>query len=593
MGILDEDVVRVRETADIVAVISAHTQLRGSGQHWSGLCPFHGEKTASFSVNQVKGVYYCFGCQAKGDVITFVREIEHVDFQTAVESLAAKFGITLRYTERDEAQRHDSRRKLTEALAVAVDWYHERLLSAADAGPARRYLRDRGLDGDEVRKYRIGWAPDDWDTFVRSSGLSGSALIEAGLGRRSQRGTLNDFFRNRVLFPIFDPAGSPLGFGGRILPGAAERRDGRPQAKYQNTPETALYRKSKVLYGLNWAKDEAVRLDEIIICEGYTDVIGFARVGLDRAVATCGTALTDEHVNLLKRFAPRLVLAFDPDAAGQAAAERVYEWEKKHDIAVAVADLPIGQDPADLSTNDPDRLRGAVEQAKPFLGYRVERILAAADLSSPESRARAADKALEVIAEHPNQFVRDPYVVDVATRCRIDVDRLRGAVGREPAPVRKSVVAQRRRRPETASGEALRLVIADPEAVLALFDEVLFEDPEDRAAFVALRDAGGDLHAAVETGDPMVAEVLTRLAVEPSGAEVGDVRRLLLRDASLRVLADLRRDSVGSDDFAGYAAAIGWLKAEIEAVGPDAVPDPEREQGLLLWLAARGEERDG
>ncbi|MBX3313857.1 MAG: DNA primase [Actinobacteria bacterium] len=594
MGIVDEDVAKVRETADIVAVISAHTQLRGGGQNWTGLCPFHGEKTPSFSVNQVKGVYYCFGCQAKGDVISFVREIEHLDFQTAVESLAAKFGIVLRYTDKNEGERSDARRKLREALSAAVDWYHERLLHAPDAGAARRYLRDRGLDGDTVRRYRIGWAPDDWDQLVRSLKISPKTLRDAGLGRQSARGGTNDFFRNRVLFPIFDAGGQPLGFGGRILPGAAPRRDGRPQAKYQNTPETSLYRKSKVLYGLNWAKDEAVRTNEIIVCEGYTDVIGFAHVGLDRAVATCGTALTDDHVNTLKRFAPRLVLAFDPDAAGQAAAERVYEWEKKHEIEVAVADLPSGDDPADLSRSDPDRLRAAISGAVPFLGFRVERILRAADLSTPEARARAAEKALDAIAEHPSEFVRDPYVVDVATRCRLDPDRLRAAAGSAGGRVR---VATRpapvvHRRTETAATEALRLAIAEPAKVLPLLDDALFDQPQDREVFRALRDADGDLHRATDAADPFVAEQLTRLAVEPSAADPEEVRRMLLRDRARRALADIQRDALTSDDFAGFAAVIGWLKGEIEAIGPDALPDGPRESELLTWLSTRVEVRN-
>ncbi|HWJ96565.1 MAG TPA: DNA primase, partial [Acidimicrobiales bacterium] len=289
MGILDEDVQRVRETADIVAVISAHTQLKKQGANWSGLCPFHGEKSPSFSVNADKGVFYCFGCQAKGDVISFVRDIDHLDFAGAVEFLAAKSGITLRYTDRAEGDRREARGKLREAMAAAVEWYHQRLLTGSDSGAARRYLRDRGFDGDRVRQYKIGWAPDDWDQLVKALPFSPKVLRDAGLGRESTRGGTNDFFRARVLFPIFDVQGDPIGFGGRMMPG------GRPP-KYQNTPETSLYRKSKVLYGLNWAKDEAVRENEVIICEGYTDVIGFAEVGLHRAVATCGTALTDEHV---------------------------------------------------------------------------------------------------------------------------------------------------------------------------------------------------------------------------------------------------------------------------------------------------------
>ena len=585
MGIVDEDIARVREAADIVQVISAHTQLKGGGQNWMGLCPFHGEKSPSFSVNAVKGVFYCFGCQAKGDVITFMRDIEHLDFQTAVEQLAARFGITLRYTERNEGERSEARKQLRAALVAAVDWYHERLLHAPDAGAARRYLRDRGLDGDTVRRYRIGWAPDDWDQLVKALRFPSKVLRDAGLAFTNKRGGTNDFFRGRILFPIFDVGGEPLGFGGRMLP------EGRPP-KYKNTPETTLYRKSKVLYGLNWAKDQAVRSDEIIICEGYTDVIGMASVGLDRAVATCGTALTDDHVNTLKRFAPRLVLAFDPDSAGQAAADRVYEWEKKHEIEVAVASLPAGGDPADLARTDPETLVKAVDEAVPFLGFRVERILAGGNLRTPEGRGRAAEMALAAIAEHPSELVRDQYVMAVASRCQLDPDRLRsmvrsGRVGRVVAP---AAVPTRRARSDTPETEALRLAVADPGGVLPLLHEALFEDERHRAVLAALRSADGDLHTATELADPLVAEGLTRLAVEPTTAEIGDVRRLLLRDASLRVLTALEQEAHHTDDFAAYAAAIGWLKTEIEAIGPDVMADPEREDELLRWLTQRVEE---
>jgi DNA primase len=555
------------------------------GRSWSGLCPFHGEKSPSFSVNQEKGVFYCFGCQAKGDVITFVRDIDHLDFQGAVEQLAAKFGIVLHYTDRHEGERREARSKLRDALDAAVDWYHQRLLTAPDAGAARRYLRDRGFDGDTVRRYRIGWAPDDWDQLVKALPFPPKVLRDAGLGRESKRGGTNDFFRARVLFPIFDPQGDPVGFGGRMLPG------GRPP-KYQNTPETTLYRKSKVLYGLNWAKDEAVRTNEFVICEGYTDVIGFATVGVERAVATCGTALTDDHVRTLQRWAPRLVLAFDPDAAGQAAADRVYEWERKHEVEVAVAALPPGGDPADLARSDPEALRRAVTDAQPFLGFRVDRILAAAHLGTPEGRGRAAETALAAIAEHPSEFVRDQYLMVVADRCHLDADRLRASL--RSGGIRPRVRAERpeahRPRHDTPETEALRLAVTRPDEVLPLLHEVLFDDERHRAVLRALVAAGGDLHAATEAADPIVAEQLARLAVEDTYAEPGDVRRLLLRERALAALADLERQSRGAADIEPYARTMGWLKTRIEAVSPDAPSSDPLEDELLDWLAQRVED---
>ncbi|MGH9084907.1 MAG: DNA primase, partial [Acidimicrobiales bacterium] len=360
MGIVDEDIVAVRAATDLVAVVSKYTQLRRSGQRWVGLCPFHGEKTPSFNVNQELGLYRCWGCQVRGDAISFVREIEHLDFVAAVEMLAGWAGITLRYSDKDEGEGRKRRARLSAAVQQAVDWYHERLVSAPDASAARKYLRERGLTGDEVRAFQIGWAPEGWDTLVKALRLPDDIVRDTGLGYLNRNGRQTDAFRGRILFPIFDANGDAVGFGGRVMP------DGEGP-KYKNTPETALYQKSKLLYALNWSKARIVTDDRAIVCEGYTDVIGFARAGLPAAVATCGTALTEDHIRLLRRYAHHLVLAFDADAAGQAAAERFYQWERDHDLEVRVADLPPGVDPADLAGSDPARLAAAVEEARPFL----------------------------------------------------------------------------------------------------------------------------------------------------------------------------------------------------------------------------------
>ncbi len=584
MGIVDEDVARAREAADIVAVVQSFTQLKRVGRRWVGLCPFHGEKTPSFSVNQERGLWYCFGCQAKGDVITFVRDMEHLDFVGAVEWLAARTGITLRYTDRNEGQGRKQRARLIEAMQVALDWYHDRLLTGADAGAARRYLRERGLDGEAVRRYRIGWAPDEWDALIRALKLPDKTIQDAGLGFLNKRNRMQDFFRGRVLFPIFDAQGDPVAFGGRAMPG-----DDGP--KYRNTPETRLYVKSKVLYGLNWSKDDVVRSGEVIVCEGYTDVIGFARAGLPRAVATCGTALTEEHVRLMKRFAPRVVLAFDPDAAGQAAADRFYEWEHRHEVDVAVADLPAGMDPSDLARRDPGRLRAAIEQATPFLGFRIERILGAAKLSSPEGRARAAEAALAAVAEHPSELVRDQYLMAVADRCRVEPDRLRASL-RAGGPVRiaEPSVGRGRHVRDTPETEALRLAVQQPTDMLGLLDDVLFDDDHHLSAFRVLRDAGGDVHAALDAADPGAAELLQRLAVEETDADPTDVRRMLLREKALRASRSLEVASRHAEDFAAYSSVIGWLKLQIEKVQPDAPPDPAAEDELLAWLTRRAED---
>ncbi|MFV2038998.1 MAG: DNA primase [Acidimicrobiales bacterium] len=485
MGIADEDIVKVRDGTDIVAIISEHLQLKRVGRGWVGLCPFHNEKSPSFSVNQQEGYFHCFGCHKSGDAITFVREIDGLDFVGAVERLAVRSGITLTYTNANEGHRRRRRDQLVDAVEDAVEFYNRRLLDAPDAGTARAYLRERGITGDDVRAYKIGWAPDDWDTFSPASKLPAKVLDEAGLGFVNKRGRIQDSFRARVMFPIYDIAGAAVGFGGRKMPGA----DG---PKYKNSQESAIYHKSRLLYGLNWAKEDIVRADEVIVCEGYTDVIGYAQAGLPRAVATCGTALTEDHVKILKRFAKRIVLSFDADSAGQAAAERFYEWEKIYEVDVRVAALPAGVDPADLAQSDPVALRVAVEQAEPFLAFRVGRVLSSAGMDTLEGRARAADAATALVREHPNPLVRDQYLVQIAERCGLDIEQLR------------AVAANRgRRRPgprvpagnedgevvdlvDTVELQVLQMAVHRPELVPEMVSVELFADPCHQEIFEAL-----------------------------------------------------------------------------------------------------------
>ena len=580
MGIVEEDVARVRAATDFLEVAGEHMQVRRVGRRWVGLCPFHAEKTPSFSINAEEGLYYCFGCQAKGDVITFLREVEHLDFAEAVERLAARTGISLRYDHAQENRDRQRRSRLLEAMERAVTWYHERLLSGADSARARSYLRSRGYDGDVVRFFKLGWAPEDWDALARELRLPDDVLRDTGLGFVNRRGRQQDAFRGRILFPIFDASGAPVAFGGRSLPGT----DG---PKYKNSPETPIYSKSRTLYGLNWAKGDVVSAGEVVVCEGYTDVIGMFGAGVRRAVATCGTALADEHFRLLKSFARRIVLAYDADAAGRAAAERFYEWERRYEVDVAVATLPPGTDPADLARRDPAGLVAAVEGAQPFLAFRLARVLDDQQLRTAEGRARAAEAAVEVVGEHPNELVRDQYLMQVADRCRVDPDRLRRAVDarrNRRAPVRVPVVESR-----PGSGgpelEALRLAVHRPEEVADLLHEVLFADELHLAAFRALASAA-TLREAIDSADPGAAALLQRLAVEESDADPVDVVARLAHRAGSRALAAVETEARGSEDKArALAPTVAWLKLTLEQL-----PEPEVIKRLLAWLVQWGRE---
>ena len=582
MGIVEEDVARVRAATDFVQVASEHLALKRVGRRWVGLCPFHAEKTASFSVNAELGLYHCFGCQAKGDVITFVREVEHLDFVEAVERLASRAGIQLRYDEAREGKDRQRRSRLLDAMEAAVEWYHQRLLTSADAAPARGYLRSRGYDGDVVRAFRLGWAPSDWDALARALRLPDDVLRDTGLGIVNRRGRQQDNFRGRVMFPIFDAAGKAVAFGGRVLPG-----DDGP--KYKNSPETPIYSKSRTLYGLNWAKGEVVSSGEVVVCEGYTDVIGLAGVGVHRAVATCGTALADEHFRMLKNFARRIVLAYDADAAGQAAAERFYEWERRYEVDLFVAALPPGSDPGELARQDPEGLRDAVSGAKPFLGFRVDRVLAKGDFQTSHGRARVAEAAMEVIAEHPNELVRDQYLMDVSGYCRVDSDWLLGLAGRRAgrgagAP-RRAAPAAPRRPPGGPELEALLLAVHRRDDVVGRLHPVLFSDERNAAVYEAVA-AAASVHDAIAASDPGTADLLQRLAVEEVTADVDDVLSQLLRRGVARAVATLEADArVAPEQALAVSAAIGWLKVTVEDL-----PDPDAADRLVDWLVRWSEE---
>lgn len=615
MGILDEDVARVRDATDLVALAGEHLALKRVGRRFVGLCPFHTEKSPSFTINPELGVYYCFGCQARGDAITFVREVEHLDFVDAVERLAARAGITLRYDDAAFSKDRARKQRLHDAVRSAIAFYQQLLLEAPEAGVARKYLRSRGFDGDAARRFSLGYAPDSFDalsTYLRKEKFARDEILDAGLAFVNKADRLQDQFRARLMFPIHDGRGEPVGFGGRTL-------DDRGP-KYKNSPETSLYQKSRLLYGLHWAKGEIVARGEVVLCEGYTDVMAFALAGVPQAVATCGTALTDDHFGILKNLARKVTLAYDADAAGQAAADRCYQWEQRFEVQFQVAALPAGRDPADVWLDDPAALVKAIEEAKPFLAFRIDRLLAAAELGSAEGRARAAETAAGLVAEHPSDLVRDQYVMTLASRLDIDADRLRATVarrlsrpGERPAPGRDHAgpasrratgadagpeageLADAERRPvDRRELDALRWAIHAPELVAGRIDLALFADPLTRAAFEALASAR-TFGEALDASSPRVRALIERLAVEEpaTGSEtpetlVTHVVVNLVEASSQRLLASMLRR--GDERSAVVKSLIDALVRERDAGEWGAA---ESVAGQLLGWATGPGERGG
>lgn len=581
MAIVDEDLERLRATVSISDVVQGYVALRRVGRNWVGLCPFHAERSGSFNVREETGRYRCFGCGAAGDVFKFVQEIEHVDFVAAVEQLATKAGIQLSYTSGGENKDRQRRKQLVEVMTKAVDWYHQRLLTSPDAREARDYLRRRGLAGDVARNFKLGWAADDWDAMSKSIGAPADLLRDTGLAFTNKAGRVQDSFRARVLFPIYTENGDPVALGGRILPGSAD------PAKYKNSSETPIYAKSKTLYGLNWAKGDIVAADQVIVCEGYTDVIGFHRAGVKRAVATCGTALTEDHVRLLKRFASRVVLAFDADAAGQGAAERFYEWEQRYQVQVSVARFPAGKDPGDLSLSDPAALSAAVDNALPFLGFRLNRVLNSKSVRSPEERARMAEQAMAVVNEHPNRDVRKIYAGQVASHVGMPVNDLVAVAERGASrPSVRIAPVRRVGAPENAEFVALALLLQRWDDIAPWLLEVLFADEVSRRAFLAVAETGGSIEAALDAADPEARELLERAAVADVDADPGVEARNLIAAAVRREL--VRRVQVDDPEqiLADRDARLALEVVEQSTGNTDAA------EALLGWLQRRSEERE-
>jgi DNA primase len=572
MAIAEDDIQKVRAIATLSDVVSPYAQLRRAGRSQVGLCPFHSERTPSFNVNDETGRYMCFGCGAKGDVFNFVQAMEHLDFIGAVEKLAGKFGIELHYTSGAGSGERKHRKDLQQLMERAVDWYHSRLLESADARAAREYLRARDLAGDVARQFKIGWAPDEWDALSRALDAPAEMLREAGLGFVNKAGRMQDSFRARVMFPIFDETGAAVAFGGRILPGSTD------PAKYKNSSETPIYTKSRTLYGMNWAKGNVVKQDRVIVCEGYTDVIGFHKSDLPIAVATCGTALTEEHVRLMKRYARNIVLAFDADSAGQGAAEKFYAWESKYDISVSVAQFPDGQDPGELAQKNPQALETAVAEAMPFLGFRLSRLFDAHPLRSPEVRARVANKAMELINEHPDANVRRLYAGQVASHTGVSAAEL-VKVADKGGSIATAVAAPIIQASDGAGFVALSLLIHEWDAIAPWLIEELFADEPARDAFRALAEADGQVHAALALATPEAAEIIERAAVYSADADPYVEARSLIGAAVRREIPRRR----GQDDV-----ATAQMQRSVRLALDDlAKPDKSTVVAvqLLQWLA--------
>jgi len=527
-----QDIDTLRERADMIEVVSGYTALkRGGTNTMKGLCPFHSEKTPSFTVDRARGLFYCFGCQEGGDLYKFVEKVENLAFPEAVEWVARRFGHELRYEEMrpGEQAARGIKARLLDANAQAASFFHKTLVESPDAADARRYLKSRGFGKDVAERWQLGYAPgrNALCRHLLSAGFSEKEIEQADLGRRSERDrSLYDTFRQRITFPTWDLQGGVVGFGARAM--------GDAQPKYLNTSETPVFSKSRVMYGLNRAKSSISRGTGALVVEGYTDVIALQEAGIEEAVATNGVALGETHFEQLKKFGHRAILMLDSDAAGRGATERSFDVHHRLGVEVLVAALPPGRDPAEVVASDgPEGIRKVIGEAQPLLEYKVEQLLDNVPLDTPEARSRAVGAVAQVLGWHPDPIARHEYMFMAARRIGVDPEVVQRALAEVHISTDASADASGRERdrrlPERVKveREALQLLLTGTRDIGQWADTVSesdFTSPARRELFRAahaLVASNGTQPLASIAGEmsPDARSLFTELTV---GAEIPD-----------------------------------------------------------------------
>ncbi len=584
-----DSIERTREAVDMVELVSTRTELRRVGSRWVGLCPFHDERTPSFSVDAERKLYNCFGCGVGGDAITFVRELEALDFPDAVEALAERYHVELK-REREDPEEEERRRRRERLLALlerAANFYATYLHESSEARRAREYLAERGLSAEVLRAFRVGYSPKAWDRLLvgaQRDGFKPEELLGAGLVQRSRSGGLLDRFRGRIMFPLADARGRVLGFGARAM------RD-EQGAKYINTSESDIYHKGRQLFGIDRARSAAAKAGRIVVVEGYTDVLALHQAGIEETVAIMGTALTQDQLAELSRAAGRegtVFLAFDADRSGQEAMLRAARIAEDRDLELRVVRMPAGKDPAELVAAEGveavvDRLASALS----MLEFAVGRALEDEDLETPVGRDRALRRVRELIAAAPERSARRDHLVRlVADRLDVPVDYVIATVGRPSAGAESPVVPGPEQRatspPAVARLDAEGVFLALCAAAGKAGESYLSRVSDSHLSSGMLRRARD--HLIGHPGDPLadlpgddheLATLLTALAVQADSLEAPGEGRLhtdFLHLDKRRIERELRH-ARADGDFARQgelAAALQQVRRELDtAMGQD------------------------
>jgi len=546
---------RVKQQADIVRVVGEYVRLKKTGKDFSGLCPFHQEKTPSFTVSPIKQIFYCFGCGKGGDIFNFVMEMERCEFPDALRLVAEKCGISIpkpKPSSPAERSQGSARTTLVEMHREAQTFFVNQLQGTAEGKLARAYLEDRGMDKATIDRFGIGYAPSGGDLLVRhlKGKYAEKLLAESGLVSREQNGTrLFDRFRRRITFPIANESGKIIAFGCRAL--------GDDQPKYLNSPETPIYSKSNVLYHLDRAKEALRRSDFAVLVEGYMDAIAVARAGVSNVVASCGTSLAEPQIKLLGRFTKRVIVNYDPDTAGQAATERSIAILLEQDFEVRVLALPGKADPDKfIREQGADAYLKLIKESPPYVDYLIARARQM-DMSTAEGKLRAVNFLLPYVQKIPNRILRSEWATRIAQQLRLDEPVLRAALSKAAAERRSEVKTQPELVGRAAKPVERRLIqmLADTEGfrrelAQQLQQGQLYQGLETDKIFVALIAASlsgeamqtSEIAAALEDRDRrLLYEILFEETNEPTWDEAQSCVDALRHRQAEKQLADVQR----------------------------------------------------
>jgi DNA primase len=475
---MESPIQEIKERLDIVEVISSYLKLQKTGANYRAVCPFHSEKKPSFFVSPTRQLWRCFGCGKAGDVFTFVQEIEGIEFGDALRILAKKAGVELK---KQDPQIETQRKRIYDICELAAKFFEKQLYAGQEGQKAKKYLLQRGIKEESLTKWRIGFAPKSWEgllSFLKQRGFSIGEIKRAGLILESEKGKVYDRFRGRIIFPIFDLNSQPIGFGGRVF-----GEDKKTVAKYLNIPNTALYNKSNVLYGLNRAKVPIRKENECILVEGYTDVIMSHQIGIENVVATSGTALTPNQLKILKRYSDKLTTAFDMDIAGDTATKRGIELAQKQGFNIKVATMPQDKDPADVIAENSEQWKELTKGAKSILQFYFDSVFSRFDKKSPEGKKDIAKILLPLLSRIPNKIEQSHWIKDLAKELETreeNIEEEMRKLGSSPGPAKEQAEEenlsrkdQKKTRKEIIEEKIVSLILNHPEELKLLNKEFL------------------------------------------------------------------------------------------------------------------------